>query len=93
PEGKTVVLPPTETAKLVQDANGVDHKFIDKFFIYYLDKPSYYYGLTGDVKNKFDFFLILRGLYYQQDWWINVARDIQIKYIVVNRKIHSNNGV
>lgn len=93
PEGKTVVLPPTETAKLVQDANGVDHKFIDKFFIYYLDKPSYYYGLTGDVKNKFDFFLILRGLYYQQDWWINVARDIEIKYIVVNRKIHSNNGV
>ncbi|MFJ4037519.1 hypothetical protein ACIPVB_05495 [Microbacterium sp. NPDC090007] len=93
PEGKTVVLPPTETAKLVQDSNGVDHKFIDKFFIYYLDKPSYYYGLTGDVKNKFDFFLILRGLYYQQDWWINVARDIQIKYVVVNRKIHSNNGV
>ena len=93
PEGKTVVLPPTETAKLVEDANGVDHKFIDKFFIYYLDKPSYYYGLTGDVKNKFDFFLILRGLYYQQDWWINIARDIQIKYVVVNRKIHSNNGV
>lgn len=93
PEGKTVVLPPTETAKLVEDANGIDHKFIDKFFIYYLDKPSYYYGLTGDVKNKFDFFLILRGLYYQQDWWINIARDIQIKYVVVNRKIHSNNGV
>jgi hypothetical protein len=93
PEGKTVVLPPTETAKLVEDSNGVDHKFIDKFFIYYLDKPSYYYGLTGDVKNKFEFFLILRGLYYQQDWWINEARDIEIKYIVVNRKIHSNNGV
>ncbi|MGB7362351.1 MAG: hypothetical protein WA931_04870 [Rhodococcus sp. (in: high G+C Gram-positive bacteria)] len=93
PEGKTVVLPPTETAKLVEDANGVDHKFIDKFFIYYLDKPSYYYGLTGDVKNKFEFFLILRGLYYQQDWWINEARDIEVKYIVVNRKIHSNEGV
>ncbi len=93
PEGKTVVLPPTETAKLVADTNGIDHKFIDKFFIYYLDKPSYYYGLTGDVKNKFEFFLILRGLYYQQDWWINVARDIEVKYIVVNRKIHSNNGV
>ncbi|KJC63834.1 hypothetical protein [Agreia bicolorata] len=93
PEGKTVVLPPTETAKLVADSNGVDHKFIDKFFIYYLDKPSYYYGLTGDVKNKFEFFLILRGLYYQQDWWINVARDINVKYIIVNRKIHSNNGV
>lgn len=93
PPGKTVVLPPTETAKLVADTNGVDHKFIDKFFIYYLDKPSYYYGLTGDVKNKFEFFLILRGLYYQQDWWLNVARDIEVRYIVVNRKIHSNDGV
>jgi hypothetical protein len=93
PEGKTVVIPPTETAKLVGDENGVDHKFIDKFFIYYLDKPSFYYGLTGDVKNKFEFFLILRGLYYQQDWWINTARDIGIRYIVVNRKIHDNNGV
>lgn len=93
PPGKTVVLPPTETAKLVADSNGVDHKFIDKFFIYYLDKPSYYYGLTGDVKNKFEFFLILRGLYYQQDWWLNIARDIGVRYIVVNRNIHSNNGV
>lgn len=93
PEGKTVVIPPTETAKLVEDSNGVDHKFIDKFFIYYLDKPSYYYGLTGDVKNKFEFFLILRALYYKQDWWINEARDIGVKYIVINRKIHSNKGV
>jgi hypothetical protein len=93
PEGKTVVIPPTETAKLVGDENGVDHKFIDKFFIYYLDKPSFYYGLTGDVKNKFEFFLILRGLYYQQDWWINEARDIGVRYIVVNRKIHNNGGV
>lgn len=93
PPGKTVVLPPTETAKLVSDSNGVDHKFIDKFFIYYLDKPSYYYGLTGDVKNKFEFFLILRGLYYQQDWWLDVARDIEVRYIVVNRRIHSNEGV
>ncbi|QWT24309.1 hypothetical protein KPL76_02510 [Subtercola sp. PAMC28395] len=93
PEGKTAVLPPTETSKLVGDENGIDHKFIDKFFIYYLDAPSFYYGLTGDVKNKFDFFLILRGLYYQQDWWINEARDIGLRYIVVAKNIHTNNGV
>ncbi|MEN9644022.1 MAG: hypothetical protein RL238_691 [Actinomycetota bacterium] len=93
PDGKTVVLPPTETAKLVTDDNGVDHKFIDKFFIYYLDKPSYYYGLTGDVKNKFEFFLMLRGIYYQQDWWVNIARDLDIRYLVVNRKLRDNRGV
>ena len=92
-EGKTVVLPPTETAKLVTDDNGVDHKFIDKFFIYYLDQPSYYYGLTGDSYNKFEFFLMLRGLYYQQDWWISVARDIDLQYFVVNKKLRDNRGV
>ncbi len=92
-EGKTVVLPPTETAKLVTDENGIDHKFIDKFFIYYLDLPSYYYGLTGDSYNKFQFFLLLRGLYYQQDWWINVARDIDLRYMIVNKKLRDNRGV
>lgn len=93
PDGKVVVLPPTETAKLTEGDDGVDHKFIDKFFIYYLDAPSFYYGLTGDSYNKFQFFLILRGLYYQQDWWINPARDIGLRYIVINKKLHSNGGV
>ena len=93
PEGKTVVLPPTETSKLVVDPNGIPHKFIDKFYIYYLDQPSFYFGLTGDATNKFEFFLILRSLYYQQDWWINVARDIGLDYIVLNKQIQNNRGV
>ncbi|MFV0373686.1 hypothetical protein [Microbacterium sp.] len=93
PQGKTVVLPPTETAKLTTDDNGIDHKFIDKFFIYYLDQPSFYYGLTGDGYNKYAFFLILRGIYYQQDWWINQVRDIGIRYIVVNKRLRDNKGV
>ncbi len=93
PEGKTVVLPPTETAKLVTDSNGIDHKFIDKFYIYYLDVPSYYYGLTGDTNNKFEFFLMLRGMYYEQDWWVNIARDIDLRYLVVNKTLRDNRGI
>lgn len=87
PPGKVVVLPPTETAKVIVDINGVEHKFIDKFHIYYLDLPSYYYGLTGDSDNKHEFFLLLRALYYQQPWWINIARDLDLKYIVVNKEL------
>lgn len=90
PPGKVVVLPPTETAKVIIDINGVEHKFIDKFHLYYLDLPSYYYGLTGDSDNKFEFFLLLRALYYQQDWWINIARDLPMRYIVVNRELIAN---
>lgn len=93
PEGKTVVLPPTETAKLVIGPDGVAHKFIDKFYIYYLDGPSFYYGLTGDSENKFEFFLLLRSLYYQQDWWINIARDIGLDYVVLNKQVEDNRGV
>ncbi len=93
PTGKTVVLPPTETSKLVVGPDGVPHKFIDKFYIYYLDEPSFYYGLTGDSENKFEFFLLLRSLYYQQDWWLNIARDIGLDYIVLNKQIEDNRGV
>ena len=93
PAGKTVVLPPTETSKLVVGPDDVPHKFIDKFYIYYLDQPSFYYGLTGDKDNKFEFFLLLRGLYYEQDWWVNVMRDIDLDYIVLNKQIQDNRGV
>lgn len=93
PKGKTVVLPPTETAKLVVGPDEVPHKFIDKFYIYYLDQPSFYYGLTGDKKNKFEFFLMLRALYYKQDWWVNIARDMGLEYIVLNKQVQNNRGV
>ncbi len=90
PPGKVVVLPPTETAKMIVDINGVEHKFIDKFHLYYLDLPSFYYGLTGDSDNKHEFFLLLRALYYQQPWWINIARDLNLRYIVVNKELVAN---
>jgi hypothetical protein len=90
PPGKVVVLPPTETAKMIVDINGVEHKFIDKFHLYYLDLPSFYYGLTGDSDNKHEFFLLLRALYYQQPWWINIARDLNLRYIVINKELVAN---
>lgn len=93
PKGKTVVLPPTETAKLVVGPDGMPHKFIDKFYIYYLDQPSFYYGLTGDKQNKFEFFLLLRALYYKQDWWVDIARDMGLEYIVLNKQVENNRGV
>lgn len=90
PPGKTVVLPPTETAKTIVDINGIEHKFIDKFHIYYLDLPSYYYGLTGDSDNKHEFFLLLRAIYYEQPWWLNIARDLNLRYIVINKELVAN---
>ena len=90
PPGKTVMIPPTETSKRITDARGNTHKFIDKFPIYYLDKPSYYYGLTGDMNNKQEFFLMYRALHYEQDWWFNILRDKDVRYIIVNKEIGPN---
>lgn len=90
PPGKVVVLPPTETAKEQVDINGIGHKFIDKFHIYYLDLPSYYYGLTGDSDNKHEFFLLLRAMYYGQSWWVNIARDLDLRYIIVNKELKAS---
>ena len=90
PQGKTIMIPPTETQKRVIDANGNGHKFIDKFYIYYLNKPSYYYGLGGSNANKNHFFLFYRALYFGDPWWINTLRDLDIRYVVVNKTIGGN---
>lgn len=90
PEGKVIVLPPTESAKTIVDIDGNEHKFIDKFHIYYLDLPSFYYGLTGDARNKQEFFLMLRAMQYGQEWWVNIARDNFVRYIVVNKELQAN---
>ena len=87
PPEKTIVLPPSETSKRITSIDGNEHKFIDKFYIYYLNKPSFYYGLSGDINNKHEFFLILRSLHYGQNWWINFIRDKGIKYVIINKEL------
>jgi len=85
--GRTVVLPPSETPRFVEDSNGIDHKFIDKFFLYFLDQPSYYYGLTGDMGNKKEFFLMMAAMQRGEHWWVNAFRNLQIRYLIVNKEL------
>jgi hypothetical protein len=87
PPGKIIVLPPSETPRLVRDINGNDHKFIDKFYIYYLDKPSYYYGMSGEIDNKRAFFLLFQALNNNQNWWLNVLRSLKVQYLVLNKEL------
>jgi len=90
PPGKTIVVPPSETQKRIVDTNGIEHKFIDKFYIYYLDFPSYYYGLTGDLENKRPFFLLYSALMSGQHWWINSLRNQNVRYVVLNKELGAN---
>jgi len=90
PEGKTIVLPPSEAQKRTVDENGVRHKFIDKFFIYYLNKPSYHFGLSGDPVNKNNFFFMLWAMLNNDDWWKAILREQNVRYIVVSKEMGPN---
>jgi len=90
PEGKTIVLPPSEAQKRTTDMNGIRHKFIDKFFIYYLNKPSYHFGLSGDVRNKNDFFFMLWAILNNEDWWMSTLQEQDIRYIIISKETGPN---
>lgn len=87
PEGKTIVLPPSEAQKRITDVNGVRHKFIDKFFIYYLNKPSYYYGLSAELDNKEQFFMVFWSMLNGTKQWVNILQDLKIRYVVLNKEV------
>jgi len=90
PEGKTIVLPPSEAQKRTTDINGIRHKFIDKFFIYYLNKPSYHFGLSGDIRNKNDFFFMLWAILNNEDWWMSALQEQDIRYLVISKETGPN---
>jgi hypothetical protein len=90
PTGRTIVIPPSEASNRIVDVNGVLHKFIDKFYIYYLNKPSVYYGLDASIGNKIDFFLFYRSLQYGEYWWLTVLREKGIRYVVINKEISAS---
>lgn len=87
PQGKVVVLPPSEGPWIGEGSDGNPYKFIDKFFIYYLNRPSYYFGLTGDAESKYWFFLLFQSLSQNEHWWVNIFRNLDIRYLVLNKEL------
>ncbi len=90
PKGKTIVLPPSEAQKRTTDENGIRHKFIDKFFIYYLNKPSYHFGQSGTLETKNDFFFMLWAMLNNENWWTSIVREQNVKYLVISKEIGPN---
>jgi len=87
PRDRMIVLPSSDANWTLQDPEGGSYKFIDKFYIYFLDQPSYYYGSTGDALNKYYFFLLMESLYRNDLGWINILRNLHIRYLVVNKEL------
>lgn len=89
PQGKTIVFPPSEGPWIGKTEDGQEYRFIDKFFIYYLNSPSYHFGLSGDLESKYWFYLIFQSLSKNEHWWVNLFRNLHIRYLVINKELHS----
>jgi hypothetical protein len=71
---KLFILPTLESGReLVQDDK--TYSFLDKYLIYYTDKPTYYYGAGANTENKLISYLVYRAIAYDEPWWEDVLAD------------------
>lgn len=87
PRGKTIVLPSSESQLMGRTDEGGTYRFIDKFYIYFLDIPSFYFGLSGSLENKVSFFLLYQSLAQNERGWINMLRNLNVRYVIVNKEL------
>jgi len=71
---KLFILPTLESGReLMQD--GKSYSFLDKYLIYYVGKPTFYYGAGANTENKLVSYLIYRSIAYGEPWWEDVLAD------------------
>lgn len=71
---KLFILPTLESGReLLQD--GKSYSFLDKYLIYYVGKPTYYYGAGANTENKLISYLVYRSIAYGEPWWEDVLAD------------------
>lgn len=80
---KLFILPTLESGReIVQD--GKRYSFLDKYLIYYLNKPTLYYGAGANTDNKLASYLVYRAIAYQEPWWQDIlANNLGITDIVM----------
>lgn len=71
---KLFILPTLEGGReLISD--GKSYSFIDKYLIYYLNQPTYYYGAGANTENKLLSYLVYRTIAYGEPWWQDMLAD------------------
>lgn len=82
PSGKMLVFPTLESGRQVI-MNGRGYDFLDKFFVYYFNQPTLYYGTGANTENKTAVYLAYQAIDAGQSGWDNViANDLGITYIL-----------
>lgn len=71
---KLFILPTLEGGReLISD--GKSYSFIDKYLIYYLNAPTYYYGAGANTENKLLSYMVYRSIAYGEPWWQDMLAD------------------
>ncbi|HEU5121319.1 MAG TPA: hypothetical protein VFT59_00595, partial [Candidatus Saccharimonadales bacterium] len=84
-ERKLFILPTLESGRdILQD--GKRYSFLDKYLIYYLNQPTFYYGVGANTENKIVSYLVYRAIAYKENWWEYIlANNLGITDIVVTK--------
>lgn len=87
PNNRLFILPTLESGReIVQD--GKSYSFLDKYLIYYLNEPTFYYGVGANTENKAISYLAYRAIAYDEDWWQEIlANDLNITDILVPKHV------
>jgi hypothetical protein len=81
-DDKLFLLPTLESGRDIKSA-GQQFGFIDKFYIYYLNQPTFYYGTGANVERKVAAALVYKGIDSQSSWWDDVLADnLEITHIL-----------
>ncbi|HVI69723.1 MAG TPA: hypothetical protein VM581_04690 [Magnetospirillaceae bacterium] len=86
-DSKMFILPTLESGReIVQD--GQRYSFLDKFLIYYLNQPTFYYGVGANTENKISAYLAYRAITSGEGWWEEIlANNLGVTHILVPKKL------
>ncbi|MFA5985910.1 MAG: hypothetical protein WC819_01005 [Parcubacteria group bacterium] len=80
--GVGFILPTFESGRDMQ-IDDKNYNFIDKFLIYYLDSPTFYYGTGAKTENRIRAFLVYQAILDDSTSWENVLNSgMNVKYII-----------
>ena len=86
--GKLIILPSFESGREVCYSGYGCNSFLDKYYLYYLDQPAFYYGTSSDLVNKNEIYLVLRSILDEDEWWPELLEEYTgVEYILVNKEI------
>ncbi len=86
-QNRVFIMPSMESGRQIA-GRGTNYTFLDKFFIYYLDQPSLYYGGGADAANKIVAYMAYRAVAYDEPWWQEIlVNDLGITHILVPKHL------